>query len=62
MFENMTVEEAIQYCYKYANDYKAEMYECGEDGERAFECLIEILENGTIQPKDLPDYGMNYGS
>jgi hypothetical protein len=38
------------------------MYECGENGERQFECLIDILESGTIQPKELPAYGMDYGA
>lgn len=60
MFDKMTKEEALDYCYKYENKYKAEMYECGEDGEREFGCLIMILDGDTIQPKDLPDYGMNY--
>jgi len=62
MFEKMTKEEALEYCYKHANKFKAEMYECGENGERQFECLIDILESGTIQPKELPAYGMDYGA
>lgn len=61
MFEKMTKEEAIAYCHKHANEFKAEMYECGENGERQFNCLIQILTSGTIQPKDLPSYGMDYG-
>lgn len=61
MFEKMTKEEAIKYCYKYSNEFKAEMYECGENGERQFQCLISLLENETIHPKDLLSYGMDYG-
>ena len=59
-FEQMTVEEALRYCYQHENEYKADAYSSGEDGCRQFDCLIEILESGTIQPKELPDYGMNY--
>lgn len=59
-FKSMTQGEAIDYCYKHANEYKAEMYECGENGERQFDCLISILEDGTITPSDLPEYGMNF--
>ena len=62
MFEKMTKEDALEYCYKHAKEFKAEMYECGENGERQFECLIEILESDIIKPKELPDYGMDYGA
>ena len=62
MFEKMTKEEALEYCYNHANEFKADMYKCGENGERQFDCLIAILESGTIEPKELPDYGMDYGA
>ena len=62
MFEEMTKEEALKYCYKHANEFKADAYECDENGEIQFDCLIEILESGTIEPKELPDYGMDYGA
>lgn len=57
----MTKKEALEYCYKHANKFKAEMYESGENGERQFDCLIEILKSGVIGPKELPSYGMDYG-
>jgi hypothetical protein len=60
IFEQMTKEEAIKYCYKNANKFKAEMYKDGENGERQFECLISILTSGSIKPSELPDYGMDF--
>ena len=62
MFENMTKKEAIDYCYKHENQFKSDMYKINEDGEEQFECLITILETGNIEPKDLPNYGMDYGA
>jgi hypothetical protein len=62
MFEKMTKEEALEYCYKHANEFKADAYASGDNGERQFDCLIEILESGTIEPKNLPSYGMDYGA
>lgn len=59
-FSTMTKEEALAYCYKHERQFKADAYAAGEDGERQFDCLIEILEGETIQPKDLPGYGMDY--
>jgi len=58
--DNMTVSEAVEYCYRHANQYKSDLYALGEDGCEGFECLIMILESGTIQPSDLPSYGMDY--
>lgn len=59
-FEKMTKEEALDYCYKNENNFKADAYKLGVNGGRAFDCLIQIIESGTIEPKELPDYGMNY--
>jgi hypothetical protein len=28
--------------------------------QKHLECLIEILEDGTIKPEELKDYGMDY--
>lgn len=53
IFEKMTNDEAVEYCYKHEKQY---VY---ENDQRAFDCLVEILD-GTIKPKELPDYGMNY--
>ena len=62
MFEKMTKSEALEYCYKNESKIEAEMYECGENGERQFECLVEILESKVIHPIDLPSYGTDYGA
>ena len=43
-FVELTVKEALDYCYKHANKFKAGMYEINEDGERQFDCLIEIVD------------------
>lgn len=58
IFDEMSKEEAIDYCYKYEKRFKAEMYADGEDGDRQFSCLITCLEGGTITPSELPEYGM----
>jgi len=48
-------KEALEYCYKHANKFKADMYECGQNGERQFDCLISILQDDIIEPKQLPE-------
>lgn len=60
-FKGMTKEEALKYCHKNENKFKADAYEAGENGNRQFDCLIEIIESGTITPAEMPDYGMDYG-
>ena len=59
-FSTMTKEEALEYCYQHEKEFKADAYYAEENGERLFYSLIAILECGAIQPKDLPEYGMNY--
>lgn len=59
-FDEMSVEEALTYCYEHENQYKSDCYACGDNGVEQFDCLIVILESGTIKPSDLPDYGMEY--
>jgi hypothetical protein len=59
-FSTMTKEEALEYCTKHENQFKADAYADGENGERLFECLILIVEEGTISPSELPNYGMDY--
>lgn len=56
----MTKQEAIDYCYLHENEFKADAYESGENGQEQFDCLIVLLEDGTIKPEELADYGMNY--
>ena len=54
LFNNMTLEEAINYSYKHQNEYVHDV------GQREFDCLISCLESGHIKPDTLPDYGMDY--
>lgn len=60
VFKDMTKEEALDYCYKYRNEYIADLHECGEEGVRGFDCLILNIESEVTKPEELPDYGMDY--
>ncbi len=59
IFETMTKEEAIEYCYKHENEFKSDCYSVSENGERMFECLIGILEDRTIKPR-IPDIELGF--
>ena len=59
-FAKLTTEEAIAYCHKHANQYKADMFAADEDGAEAFDCLVGCLESSHIMPAQLPSYGMDY--
>ena len=50
----MSVDEAVEYCYEHKNEY----LEASGLGDREFDCLISILEEKTIKPEQLPEYGM----
>ena len=53
-------DELLKLCYQKENEYKADMYLCGENSERAFDCLIAIVEDGTISTFDeLSSYGID---
>lgn len=54
LFNNMTIEEAINYSYKHHKDYIHDV------GQREFYCLVASLESGHIKPNELPNYGMDY--
>lgn len=56
----MTIEETLDYCYNHENEYKRDMYDCGQDGEEQFDCLISLVEDGTVKFEQLADYGMDY--
>lgn len=58
-FSSMTRDEAIQYCYQHKDEYIRD-FDSISEGVRQFDCLIAILKYGTIQPTDLPQYGMDY--
>lgn len=55
----MDIEEAVKYCYKHRDEFIRD-YGSIDEGVRSFECLIGILEDGTIKPEELADYGMDY--
>lgn len=55
----MTKEEAVSYCYKHRDQFIRDS-ESIDAGIRQFDCLIVILEEGTITPEELSDYGMDY--
>ena len=55
----MTKEDAIKYCYEHKDEFIKD-YECVSDGIRQFDCLIEIVESGTIPPSEIANYGMDY--
>jgi hypothetical protein len=59
-FNIMTKEEALDYCQKHADEFKADCYRSGDNGESQFDCLISIVEDGIISPSELPSYGMEY--
>ena len=59
-FKNMTRDEALEYCHKHRNKFMSEAYACDEDGKEQYDCLVSIVEDGTIQPSELPDYGMEF--
>ena len=56
----MIKEEAIEYCYKYKNEFLSDAYGAGEDGIEQLECLVSCLESGHIKPSELAEYGMKY--
>jgi hypothetical protein len=61
----MTKEEALEYCYKHRGEFVNSFSNDGsrgEDGNRQFDCLIECIESGTIEPHELSDYGMDFDS
>jgi len=55
----MTKEEAIAYCYENKDEYVKD-FESVDEGIRAFNCLISILQDELIQPNQLKEYGMEY--
>jgi len=51
---NMT-QELLDYCYKHEKEY---VY---EESQRLFDCLVELVESGTVTTfEGLAYYGMDY--
>ena len=55
----MTKKEAIDYCYKHKDEFIKD-FDSIDEGVRQFDCLIEIVNSGTIKPNEIADYGMEY--
>ena len=55
----MSKEEALAYCYKHRDEYIRD-HDSIVEGTEQFECLITILEAGTITPDQISDYGMEF--
>lgn len=56
----MNKNEALEYCYKNRNKFISDAFKMNEDGNRQFDCLVSLIEDGTISPEELKDYGMEY--
>ena len=55
----MTRSEALEYCYRNKDEY-IRGFDRIDEGVRQFDCLISIVEDGTCNPEDLADYGMEF--
>jgi len=50
-----TKQQLLDYCYKNKREY---IYEVGQ---REFDCLVELVDNGDIKTfKELSEYGMEF--
>jgi predicted transcriptional regulator len=48
-------KQLLEYCFKYRKEY---IYEVSQ---REFDCLVELVESGTITTfEELSEYGMKY--
>lgn len=54
IFDTMSLKDALSYCYVHRKEFIA------EQSQESFDCLIVILEDGTIHPANLPEYGMDF--
>lgn len=55
----MNKQEAVNYCYENRDKF-VHSFESIDEGVRQFECLVTILESGTITPDEISDYGMEF--
>ena len=56
--DDVTKKDALKFCYDNKDAY-IRGYGSIEEGIKQFDCLICILKDGEIDPKDLPNYGMS---
>lgn len=57
-FKSMTQDEAIEYLSQPSvkNAFIGGFVD--EDGARQYDCLMVLVEDGTVKPSELPDYGV----
>ena len=54
-------DKLLDYCYKYKSKFIADLYESDEEGQEQFDCLIMLIQDGTINSiEELKEYGMDY--
>ena len=57
-FNIMTLGEALRFCNEYKPEFIRSIYSRGEDGNLRYSELVEGLQLKTIEPHELPRYGM----
>jgi len=55
----MTKDEALAYCHRHREEY-VRGFDSVDDGIRQFNCLVELIECGDVDPNGLADYGMSF--
>lgn len=50
----------IDYCFKNRLEIIKENDDMGLDGTKAFKCIIDGLNRGTLRPEKLSAYGVEY--
>lgn len=56
---HVTRAEAIAYCHEHKDTFIKEIFADVEEGIQGFESLVSLLEDKTIDPIELPEYGMS---
>lgn len=56
--KKQTGRKIVTQIYAQKNEY-IDSFESRAEGVRAWECLVAIVEDGTIELKDLPSYGID---
>lgn len=54
-------EQLLSYCYTHKRQYIFDGSDDVNEGIEQFECLISLVEDGTVSSmEDLAEYGMDY--
>lgn len=56
-FEAMTKEQALEYLSEHRDAY-IRGFDSIDEGVRAYDCLVVIVEDGVVKPSQLPEYGV----